>query len=130
MAEKKVEIEVSAVRGELRMKGTLFVGGTTEIRFTGYTGRSPTLVLFRRDCANRSLVPVAMTSQGENGAGETVYTLNLNTVEARAAFGPPDGAPVKPGAKCPLEAYVIDGDAIPGSIEGVLNQIRARLEEV
>lgn len=130
MAEKKITIEVNSERGELRMKGTLFVGGTAEVEFSGYAGRNPTLILFRRDRANRQLVPVAMTSQGQSEQGETVYTLNLNTMEARAAFGPAGSAPDTPGAKVPLEAYVIDGDAIPGSIEGVLNQIRASLEEV
>ena len=112
------------------MKGSLFIGGTTEVKFTGYTGQNPTLVLFRRDMANRALVPVAMTSQGETSQGATVYTLNLNTVEARAAFGPTGCAPAKPGARVALEAYVIDGDDIPGSIDGLMNAIVAKLEEV
>ena len=130
MAEKQVTIEVDAVRGTLRMKGTLFVGGTTEVVFSGYTGLNPALILFRRDASTRQLVPVAKTEQGEDDQGRAVYTINLNTQEAREAFGPRSMALDKAGSRCPMEAYVVDGSDVPGSIDALMNEICARLEEV
>lgn len=102
---KQVKFEIDAASGTIVQDGSLFVGGQTEVVFSGYAG-NPVLILFQKRPGN-ILAPVQITKTPE---GETVPQLDLNTAEARKCFTWNNRE--KPAAKVALDIYLLDGDSI------------------
>ena len=98
---KRVTFELDTDDGSIFQEGTLFVGETAEVAFTGYTG-DVTLVIYQKR-PGACFTEVARTSTRRN-----TTILNLSGEEVRNCFMWNNRN--RPFAKVALNAYVTDGD--------------------
>ncbi len=103
---KEVTFEIDAASGTVVQDGALFVGGQSDVVFTGYSGTSPVLILFQRRPGN-VLAPIQIT---KTPPGAAKPQLDLDNVAARACFA--WSGRERPQAKVVLEAYVVDGTGV------------------
>lgn len=116
---KQIKFEVDTAAGTLVQDGSLFVGGQTDVVFSGYSGKA-VLVLFQKRPGN-ILTPVQISKIPE---GATLPQLDMNNEESRRCFTWNNRE--KPSAMVVLDAYLIDGDEV--SVETVENISRIVIE--